>query len=507
MRIGNKLLARVLPSALAIGATIGAGFAQSVRLTILHTNDTHGHLLPFSYPSMADPGSNVAQLPAKRDIGGIARRATLARQIRESVKRSGGTTWLVDVGDFCDGTPFSTEYKGDADNEAMNAAGYDFGTLGNHEFNNTLAQVRKLIAESKRKLVAANARLKADGSQLLEPYRIERVGGARVAITGVITTSSGTYPAAREGVEFEDEVKALRRVVNELKGKADVVVVLSHAGYDVDQRIARQVRGIDVIVGGHSHTRLPYGFVEWAGDELFQDRINGTIIVQAFQWGGELGRLDLLLSRGKTGWTVSRYRASLIPITAKIPEDPQVAAVVERFWRPIAAKYGEVVGEAVADVAPRYDDLAEYNLVADAVRETLGVQFDLENIGGVRAPLVKGPITMGDLVTMDPFNNTVVTTKLTGAQLKAVLLKHKPAVSGIRYRIEGGKLVEASIAGEPIQDDQTYVGAANSYFANYALKDYGYQDTGRSRLQVLIDYVRGKGRILPTYDGRRVVIE
>ncbi|MCA1996075.1 MAG: 5'-nucleotidase C-terminal domain-containing protein, partial [Armatimonadetes bacterium] len=245
----------------------------------------------------------------------------------------------------------------------------------------------------------------------------------------------------------------------------------------------------------------------WAGDELFQDRINGTIIVQAFQWGGELGRLDLLLSRGKTGWTVSRYRASLIPITAKIPEDPQVAAVVERFWRPIAAKYGEVVGEAVADVAPRYDDLAEYNLVADAVRETLGVQFDLENIGGVRAPLVKGPITMGDLVTMDPFNNTVVTTKLTGAQLKAVLLKQKPAVSGIRYRIEGGKLVEASIAGEPIQDDQTYVGAANSYFANYALKDYGYQDTGRSRLQVLVDYVRGKGRILPTYDGRRVVIE
>ncbi|MCA1995968.1 MAG: metallophosphoesterase, partial [Armatimonadetes bacterium] len=177
MRIGNKLLARVLLSALAIGATIGLGFAQSVRLTILHTNDTHGHLLPFSYPAMAEPGSDVAQLPAKRDIGGIARRATLARQIRESVKRSGGTTWLVDVGDFCDGTPFSTEYKGDADNEAMNAAGYDFGTLGNHEFNNTLAQVRKLIAESKRKLVAANARLKADGSQLLEPYRIERVGG------------------------------------------------------------------------------------------------------------------------------------------------------------------------------------------------------------------------------------------------------------------------------------------------------------------------------------------
>ncbi|MFN3682640.1 MAG: bifunctional metallophosphatase/5'-nucleotidase [Fimbriimonadaceae bacterium] len=506
MRIGNRLLARVLLCALAIGATVGLGFAQSVRLTILHTNDTHGHLLPFSYPSLIEPGSDVAKLAARQDIGGIARIATVARRIRESVKRAGGTTWLVDAGDFCDGTPFSTEYKGDADNEAMNAVGYDFGTFGNHEFNNTLAQVRKLIAESKRKLVAANARLKSDGRPLLEPYRIERVGGARVAITGVITTSSGTYPAAREGVEFEDEVMALQRVTSELKGKADVIVVLSHAGYEVDLKIARQVPGIDVIVGGHSHTRLPYGFVEWAGDELFQDRVNGTIIVQAFQWGGELGRLDLLLTKGKAGWKISRHRASLIPITSAIPEDPRVAAVVERYWRPIASKYGEVVGEAVADVAPRYDDLAEYNLVADAVRETLGVQFDLENIGGVRAPLVKGPITMGDLVTMDPFNNSVVTTKLTGAQLKAVLLRHKPAVSGIRYRIEGGRLVEASIAGQPIRDEETYVGAANSYLANYALKDYGYQDTGRGRLEVLIGYVRSKGRIVPSYDGRRVII-
>ncbi len=506
MGIAKFFRLRLAAIALALGVA-ASGVAQGVRLTILHTNDTHGNLLPFSYPSMVEPRSDVAQLAARTDIGGIARRATLVRQIREAVKRERGTAWLVDVGDFCDGTPFSTEYKGDADNAAMNAVGYDFGTLGNHEFNNTLAQVQKLISDSRRKLVAANARLKATGKPLLEPYRIERVGPVRIAITGVITTSSGTYPAAREGIEFEDEVASVRRVVSELEGKADVIILLSHAGYEVDQRIARQVPGIDVIVGGHSHTRLPYGFVQWAGDELFQDRVNGTIIVQAFQWGGELGRLDLLLTRGSKGWAVTQFRARLLPITSEIPEDPSVATVVERYWRPIAARFGEVMGEAVADIAPRFDDLAEYNLVADAVRETMGVQFDLENIGGVRAPLIKGPITMGDLVKMDPFNNTIVTTKLTGAQLKAVLLRHKPAVSGIRYRIEGGKLVEALVAGQPIQDDVVYTGAANSYFANYALRDYGYEDTGRGRLQVLIEYVRKKGRVSPSYDGRRVVID
>ncbi|MCX7798976.1 MAG: bifunctional metallophosphatase/5'-nucleotidase [Fimbriimonadales bacterium] len=499
-------LHRLALAFLATFVLIGTAQAESVRLTILHTNDTHGHLLPFSYPETVEPRSDVASLSARQNIGGMARISTLANQIKQSVRESGGTAWLVDVGDFCDGTPFSTEYKGSADNAAMNAAGYDFGTFGNHEFNNTLEQVQRLIAGSKRALVACNARLKDSGKPLLEPFRIVRVGGARVAVTGVITTSSGTYPAAREGVEFEDEVQAVRRTVGELRGKADVVVLLSHAGYEVDLRIARQVPGVDVIVGGHSHTRLPYGFVQFFGEDLFQDRVNGTIIVQAFQWGGELGRLDLLLSKTRRGWAVSRHRARLLAIDASIPEDPEVKSVVERFWRPIAAKYGEVVGQALADIAPRYDDLAEYNLVADAVRETLGVQFDLENISGVRAPLIKGPITMGDLVAVDPFNNTVVKTRLTGAQLKAVLLRHRPAVSGIRYRIERGRLVEASVAGEPIRDDQVYEGAANSYFANYALREYGYEDTGRGRLAVLVEYIRKKQNLLPSYDGRRVII-
>ena len=105
--------------------------SQQVSMTILHTNDTHGHLLPFSYPG----GAEYSTLEVRKNIGGIARRATLVKRLREQLGRQGIQVWLVDAGDFTDGTPFSAEYQGEADIAAMNAATYDFGALGNHEFN------------------------------------------------------------------------------------------------------------------------------------------------------------------------------------------------------------------------------------------------------------------------------------------------------------------------------------------------------------------------------------
>jgi 2',3'-cyclic-nucleotide 2'-phosphodiesterase (5'-nucleotidase family) len=245
----------------------------------------------------------------------------------------------------------------------------------------------------------------------------------------------------------------------------------------------------------------------WSSDELRVDGVGGTIIAQAHQWGGEIGRLDLLFARGADGaWRVSRYRSRLLPIVAGMPEDAAVAAVVDRFWKPIAARFGAVVGTASADISSRGDDDAPYNLVADAVRETFKVEFDLENGGGVRAPLVAGPITTGDLVTMDPFTNTVVLFDATGAQIKQLLARNAPYPSGLRYRLIDGVVTEATIGGQPIQDDKVYKGATNSYFAGVALKGFTQKDTGRSRLDVVTEYIRSRGTVAPAYDGRRVVI-
>ena len=492
---------------LAISAPAALASGQQQTLTILHSNDTHGHLLPFSYPDGAGTGSNA--LPSIRDIGGIARRATLAKRIREQLARHGTPVWLVDVGDYSDGTPFSTEYKGEADVAAMNAAGYDFGTLGNHEFNYPAAHVRKLVAATKYRLVLANATDRQTGKPLVPPYAIEQVGQVRVGVFGLITREAATYPAGKEAFQVTEEIQAAREMVATLRGKADILVLLSHAGEEVDRLLAAEVPEIDVIVGGHSHSRLPSGsFVFGAGDLRVAD-VDSTVIVQAHQWGGELGRLDLVFTRNGNGrWRVDRSLslAGLLPVTADIPEDPGVAAVVDRFWKPIAGNYGEVLGRAEGEFIGRGDDLAEYHLVADAVRETFGADFGMENRGGVRAPLLSGPITKDDLVKMDPFDNTVIRFKATGREIREILSRHSPAVSGIRYRLKAGQLVEVSIGGRPLEDDALYTGVTNSYFAGFALKGMKVEDTKKARLDTLIEYIRKKGTVRPAYDGRRVVI-
>jgi 5'-nucleotidase/UDP-sugar diphosphatase len=475
----------------------------------LHTNDTHGHLLPFSYPSLSEPCSPAAALTERKDIGGIARRATLVKEIRHDLQARGIPVWLVDAGDISDGTPLSLAYGGRADVAAMNAAGYDFATLGNHEFNQTLAALRRLVADARYSILCANCLLKATRTPLTKPHKIVRLGPLRVGIFGLVTTEAATYPAAREGVMIADEISVAKKVVTELRSRADIIILISHSGEEVDKRLASTVPGIDVIVGGHSHSRLTIGDFVWRTDELMADQVNGTVIVQAYQWGGELGRCDLLFKRDASGvWHVDRYRARLIPVTAAITPDPQVAAEVERYWRPVAAQYDEVIGEAVGDFTDRCDDAAEYNLVADAVRQILHTDIELENEGGVRSALVKGRITRGDLITLDPFKNTVVTFRITGRKLREILIRYAPAVSGIRYRLEDKKLGEVFVNGKPLEDDYQYTGATNSYFANMALAGTGveFQDTKQLRLDCLITYIRQKGTIHPVYDGRRVVI-
>jgi 2',3'-cyclic-nucleotide 2'-phosphodiesterase (5'-nucleotidase family) len=329
-----------------------------------------------------------------------------------------------------------------------------------------------------------------------------------VGIFGLITSETRSYPAAKEGVSIADPVRTARKVVARLRAeKAEIIVLISHCGEEVDRLIAAAIPGIDVIVGGHSHSRLPSGEFIPRTEEVVADKVIGTIIVQAYQWGGELGRCDLSFKRDPAGaWHIDRYRARLIPVTAAIEPDAGVAAVVDRYWRPIAPRYAEVIGEAADDFSSRCEDWAEYNLVADAIRETFGTEIELENIGGVRSPLLKGTITRGDLVALDPFANTVVTFKITGRQLRKILARYAPAVSGVRYRLENGELIEALVNGEPLQDNRRYTGATNSYFAGRVFKGAKFHDTGKRRLEVLINYIRQKGVIRPVFDGRRVEI-
>lgn len=480
-------------------------FSQQVSLTILHTNDTHGHLLPFSYPATAAAKSDSAALTQRKNMGGIARRATIVKRLRSELGQDRKTVWLVDAGDITDGTPFSTEYHGEADIAAMNAIPYDFSTLGNHEFNSSLSKLKNLLGLFRYPILCANA-VESSGRLLTKDYEIKEIGPIKIGIFGLVTREASTYPAAKEGVTISNEIDTARRMAAALREEADIVIALSHSGEQVDEQIASDVPGIDVIVGGHSHSRLPAGELIWRSDQLKAKDVNGTIIVQAYQWGGELGRLDLLFDKNESGaWRVARYRARLIPVTPDIPEDPAVAAIVARYWEPIKARYGEIIGRAVGDFVARGDDLAHYNLVADAIRRTYKTDIEFENMGGIRTELSEGNISYADVVDMDPFNNTIVTFKIDGRALKQLLIKSRPAVSGIRYKIENGKLVEATVQGRPIINDRIYTGAANSYFAGSSMKGIGVKNTGKQRIDVIIDYIRKQKTVTPSYDGRRVI--
>jgi 2',3'-cyclic-nucleotide 2'-phosphodiesterase (5'-nucleotidase family) len=504
---------RTLSSLLLAGVIAGGASAEAetAALTILHTNDTHGHLLPFRYPTLARSGPGLDTLPAGVELGGIARRATLARRIREEQSARGIPVWLVDAGDFSDGTVFSVEYKGVADLAAMAAAGYTLGVLGNHELNQPIAALQGLLAKAGYPLLCANLTLAATGELLTTPSLVREAGPLRIGVFGLLTHDAAGYPAAREGLRVEDEISAARRVARELRTRADVVIAVSHSGKEMDERIAAAVPEIDVIVGGHSHSRLPSGELVWRSQSLAVDDVGGAVIVQAHQWAGELGRLDLLFSREQGGrWHVSRYRAELIPVSADLPDDPAVAEVVARYWDPLRARYGEVIGQAAADFVSQGSDQAEYNLVADAMRLALGTDVHLENQGGVRAPLAQGPITRADLAALDPFDDTLVRCHLRGRALEQILLRHKPAISGMRYRIEDKRLVEATVGGRNLDPDRLYTVSTNSYLARVALAPVGgisLEDTGRRRLETLVEYIRAQGTIHPSYDGRRVVVE
>jgi 5'-nucleotidase len=244
----------------------------------------------------------------------------------------------------------------------------------------------------------------------------------------------------------------------------------------------------------------------WRSEQLSAKEIGGTIIVQAHQWGGELGRLDLLFGKGDNGaWRIVRHRARLIPIMQDIAEDPSIAEVVARYWAPIQKRYGELIGQAEGDFVARGDDLAHYNLAADAIRETFKTDIEFENMGGIRTELSEGKITYANVIDMDPFDNTVVTFSLSGRQLKEVLKKVQPAVSGVRYKIEKGKLVHAAVHGQPISNDRIYSGSANSFFANTYMKGISFKDTGKKRVNAIIEYIRKKKIVKPAFDGRRVI--
>ncbi len=336
----HRLLITVALAAAFLWSNNPAGAAQrELRLTVLHTNDLHGMLMPHHY-------KGVPAFSGK-DRGGVARVAGLVNRIRQEASNP---VLLLDAGDTFTRGPWHTRFLGKPEIDAMNLMGYTAACVGNNEFKalpgpESQQVLRDLVARSRFPWLAANL-VDSATDRLIEgihPFIVLNIDGVRVGIFGVTAPRSNTYPQLA-GWKIIDYVETARRTVAELRKQADVVLALTHIGVFYDANLARSVPGIDAIIGGDTHTFLFSPQVVRAPDGRM------VPIASAGEQGVALGRLDLHFVRTGYTWRLKGHKGRLIPIDKNIAEDAQVSALIRSYTEQPPGETTESEGTSKATV-------------------------------------------------------------------------------------------------------------------------------------------------------------
>ncbi|MBP3930433.1 MAG: 5'-nucleotidase C-terminal domain-containing protein, partial [Peptostreptococcaceae bacterium] len=435
------------------------------KITILHTNDTHG------------------RLKADDDVIGIDTVAAIKNNTENSI--------LIDAGDTIHGLPFVTLSKGKDAVDLLNEAGYEYIVPGNHDFNYGYSRLIELFknngklknGENKLRLLASN--INKDGKSVFEANHIKEmeVNGktVKVGFFGIATeeTTYKTNPNNIKGIEFTSPVKAAKEQVEDLENQgADVIVALSHIGTDSSSDptaydVIEAVDGIDVYVDGHSHTTFETG-----------EKVNDTLLVSTGEYLSNLGKVELELDENNE---VVNATASLITKeeASKVKPDEKVAAKIAEIDKAQSEVLSEVIGKNTIDLdgdrnSVRFGETNLGNLITDAMIDETGADLAITNGGGIRASIKAGDITKGDIVSVLPFGNFIVTKQLTGAQIKEVLefgvrsygesLGGFPHVSGIKFVVDpsrpvGDRIISLTINGEDLDMNKTYTVATNDFIA------------------------------------------
>ena len=420
-------------------------------LTLLHTNDTHDHLLPFDTRH-------------GKDLGGIARRATLVRQIRSEATRS----LVLDAGDTFQGTPIFTFFSGEADTLTMDLVGYDATTVGNHDLDNGLPNLQNQLAGHHFRTICSNLVDIESGKPIFEPSHVFEVDGMKVGVFGVMGLDALEAVARknRPTIRFLDPVQVAREQVRDLRSRVDLVVMLSHSGFEQDLALAGEVEGIHVILGGHSHTRVNEPRAVRCGAWT-------TYVAQDFQWGELLGRIDLTVDDGR----IVALKGKLLPIDGSIPADRNVQDVVNLYDSQIRTRMAEIVAEAPQGLASddKYARDCELgNWTADVIRARTGTEVGIMNAGGLRAPLLPGQVSVGTLYSIFPFDNALMTVMLRGKTLQALCDANAadPArlgalqFSNLTFRSVAGRAVDIRVGQAPLDPDRSYRVGTIDYLAD-----------------------------------------
>ena len=517
----------LLPLATSLALALPLQARELVAVRLIAFNDLHGHL---------EPGDNTVAMPDPRDpaqrialrTGGMAHLASAARRLRAEQPAS----LLVSTGDLVGASPLTSAlFRDEPTIEAMNALGLDLNVVGNHEFDHGVAELRRLIAGgcateprgvaatcagadrnyagARFPFIAANVEDAATGAPLLSPFVVRTVDGVRIGLVGAVTRSTPgiVMPDGIRGWRFTSEAQALNRYARQLRADGvNVVVAVVHEGGDADGGIngCDNPRGaifdivraldpaIDVVLSAHTH-------------RAYNCRIDGRPVIQGASFGRLLSVIDLQVDRASGAVAREATRARNVPVANGLdadpaidaayppyPADPQVAAIVEHYRKRVAPLAERPVGRlaaAVERLPPEQGDSPAGRLIADAhlaATRGNGAQIAFTNTGGIRANLrprqPDGTVTFGDVFTVQPFGNTLVTMTLTGAQLKALLesqwrsstarphFLQPSATLSYAWRDDappGARVVEDSITigAERWRRDATYRVTVNSYLA------------------------------------------
>ena len=510
IRTAAILLFVLIPLGLFANGAVEMPMEGSTELVVLHTNDFHGHPLKFyNYPAP--------------DVGGLPAIATMVAGVRSQYDN----VLVLDAGDVNTGRPESNFYASAPDIIGYNYIGYDAMTLGNHEFDKPLDVLTAQAQLANFPFLSANV-MDASGNHLAEPYVIRRFGNLRVGIFGLTTreTPKVTMPTITGNLVFEDEVETARQMVAELRDQTDIIIALTHMGlYDDNsrgsRRVAANVDGIDLIVDGHSHSDIDEAVV-----------VNGTPIVQAWNWGLKVGKAVLSIEDGE----VTDFSWEAIPINLKnrekdadgntfykfvdqeIPEDPYLLEILTPYAEQVEARLSEVIGTASSvfdDEKVRLEETAIGNLVSDAMlwaTESQGADFAIQNGGGIRADIPAGEIRKKVVYEVLPFDNSVMTVEMSGEDVAAMFDYIAtiprgngafPQVSeGVSFTIDfpAGETRDVRINGRRIDPAATYKVATNSFMAaggdGYTMMVPGYKyDTSAFQRDVVIEYLSAMGGV------------
>ena len=462
------------------------------NITILHTNDHHGRFW-------------------KNGDGeyGMAARKTVIDQIRSEVFLSGGYTLLLDGGDVNTGVPESDLQDAVPDFKGMNMLGYDAMAVGNHEFDKPTSVLKMQRELVQFPMLAAN--IYENGQRMFDPYKIFTLGGLRVGVMGLTTedTAKMSSPDNLKNIQFRSPIAEAAKVLPELRAQADVVIAATHMGHyengnhgtqaPGDVEMARAVRGLDLIVGGHTQNPacmkaenvMDREYVP--GAECKPDRQNGSWIVQAHEWGKYVGRADFEYLNGE--FKLVKYalipvnlmksvkaadgKTNLVPYTSQIAEDKDMLAMLAPYQdfgqQKLLVEIGSTDGRLEGDrsvVRSKPASLAI--LIGRALMERTKADFAVVNAGGVRDSFAPGKLTYKDVLKVQPFGNTTVTVDLTGKEVMDYLnVAAKMSVgagsfaqfAGVDLVITGVAVTSATIKGAPVDASRTYRMVINNFMA------------------------------------------